>query len=213
MGNSLIVAIDGPAGAGKSTVAKAAAARLGLTYLDTGAMYRCVGLAHLRNPATDPAELARSTEIQLGERVLLDGEDVSEQIRAPQVSEAASRVSADPRVREVLVARQKAMLAEGGYVAEGRDIGTNVAPHAPVKVFLTASEQERARRRATQVGLGVEEVLAQQRVRDRRDAERAVAPLRPAEDAHIIDCTDLSVEQVVERIVELANAAGANHPR
>lgn len=141
---------------------------------------------------------------------MLDGEGVSGQIRAPQVSEVASRVSADPRVREVLVARQKAMLAEGGYVAEDHDVGANVAPHAPVKVFLTASEQERARRRATQVGLGVEEVLAQQRVRDRRDAERAVAPLRPAEDAHIIDCTDLSVKQVVERIVELANAAGAN---
>ncbi len=150
----MLVAIDGPAGAGKSTVARALARELGFTYLDSGAMYRCVALLALASPGAQPAALARAARIELGERVLLDGRDVTEAIRTPEVSQAASRVAADPGVREALVAAQRELLAHGDWVAEGRDIGTVVAPEAELKVFLTASPEERARRRAERAGRG-----------------------------------------------------------
>jgi cytidylate kinase len=200
----MLVAIDGPAGAGKSTVARAAAAALGATYLDTGAMYRCVALARLRDPQADPAALV----IELvGERVLLGGEDVSAAIREPQVTEAASRVAADPAVRAALVARQRALLAAGDWVAEGRDIGTVVAPHAELKIFLTADPRERARRRADQTGRPLDDVLAEQQHRDDRDATREVSPLEAAADAMTLDTTGLTLAEVVDRIVALAAGA------
>ena len=154
----MVIAIDGPAGAGKSTVARALAERLGVTYLDSGAMYRCVALSAMRAGAdlddgVGLARLARGLEIALADGgVLLNGEDVTEAIRAPEVSAAASRVSVHPEVREAMVERQRALIAAGDYVAEGRDIGTVVSPDAPLKVFLTASDAERARRRAAETG-------------------------------------------------------------
>src|SRR5687767_8952934 len=151
----MLIAIDGPAGAGKSTVARAVAERLGFTYLDTGAMYRCVGLA-VSEDGAPPAEVAERITIEVGERVLLDGRDVTEAIRAPGVSQAASRVAADPAVRAALVRKQQAIVATGDWVAEGRDIATAVAPDAAVKVFLHADPSERARRRADQIGLPVD---------------------------------------------------------
>src|SRR5215207_10978291 len=143
----MVIAIDGPAGAGKSTVARAAAERLGFTYLDTGAMYRCVALALIERDG-DPAAVAEALEIELGDRVLLDGRDVTDAIRTRAVAEAASQVSADVGVRMALVRKQQEILREGDWVAEGRDIGTVVCPQADVKVFLTASPEVRARRRA-----------------------------------------------------------------
>ncbi|MBW8059583.1 MAG: (d)CMP kinase [Solirubrobacterales bacterium] len=210
----MVIAIDGPAGAGKSSVARAAAAALGFTYLDSGAMYRCVGLAGIE-PGADlddgaaMGELARSLAIGLdGERVTIDGRDVSEAIRGPAVTEAASRVSVHPQVREAMVARQRRMIATGRYVAEGRDIGTVVSPEAPLKVFLTASERERARRRAAQTGEDGAAVLAAQRERDARDRTREHSALRAAPGAVEIDTTALSLERVVERVVELARERG-----
>ena len=197
----MLVAIDGPAGAGKSTVARAAADALGFTYLDTGAMYRCVALARLRDPHADPGALA----IELGERVLLDGEDVTDAIRAPQVTDAASQVAADPGVRAAMVERQRALIVGGDWVAEGRDIGTVVAPGAELKVFLTATAQERARRRAEQTGRAIDEVLAEQERRDDRDRAREASPLLAAPDALILDTTGLSLQDVVAQIVQLAD--------
>ena len=153
----MLVAIDGPAGAGKSTVARAVARALGFTYLDTGAMYRGVALAARRGGLAEP----RGVDIELGDRVLLGGEDVTELIRTPEITEAASQVADDPAVREALVAQQRALIAAGDYVAEGRDIGTVVAPDAEVKVFLTAPPEERARRRAAELGADPETVLAE----------------------------------------------------
>jgi cytidylate kinase len=201
----MLVAIDGPAGAGKSTVARAAAEALGFTYLDTGAMYRCVALARLRDPGADPAALA----IGVGEAVTLAGEDVSEAIRAPEVTAEASRVAADPAVRAALVARQRELIAGGDWVAEGRDIGTVVAPDAELKVFLDATPQERARRRAAQTGRPAADVLAEQEERDARDREREHAPLTAAPDAVILDTTGLTLSEVVDRIVHLATARRA----
>jgi cytidylate kinase len=198
----MVVAIDGPAGAGKSTVARAVAARLGFTYLDSGAMYRCVALAAQRAGA-DPATVAGRVRIELGERIVLDGEDVTEAIRSADVSEAASKAAADPAVRAALVPQQRALMAGGDWVAEGRDIGTVVAPDAAVKVFLTASPQERARRRAAQLGAEVASVLAEQTIRDQRDTGRTDSPLRAAEDAVVLDTTGLTLEQVVERVAAL----------
>jgi cytidylate kinase len=205
----VVVAIDGPAGAGKSTVARALARALGFTYMDSGAMYRSVALASLER-GEDPATVAPAITIELGDRVLLDGRDVTDRIRAPEVSEAASRVAADPDVRAALVAKQRELLAGGDYVAEGRDIGTVVAPDAAVKVFLTASPEERARRRAAELGVDPETVLAEQALRDERDRTREHSPLQAAPGAHEVDTTGLSVDQVVERIAELVNAARAD---
>src|ERR1700742_3708572 len=150
----MVIAIDGPAGTGKSTVARAVAQRLGFTYLDTGAMYRAVALA-----GGDPAEVATRADIRVGDRVLLDGRDVTDAIRTPEVTAATSKVAADPAVRAALIAKQRAIVAAGDWVAEGRDIGTVVAPDAAVKVFLTADAEERARRRAADLGQPVEAVL------------------------------------------------------
>ncbi len=198
----MVIAIDGPAGAGKSTVARAVAAALGYTYLDTGAMYRSVALAELRG-----AEHPERAEILLGERVLLDGDDVTEAIRTPEVSERASQVAARPEVRRAMQERQRTLLADGDWVAEGRDIGTVVCPTAEVKVFLTADDTERARRRAAELGVDVEAVLADQRVRDERDRGRADSPLVPAGDAIELDTTGLTIDEVVARIGELAAAS------
>jgi len=210
----MVIAIDGPAGAGKSTVARAVAAALGFTYLDSGAMYRCVALAGIERGADlDEAEamgaLARSLRIELdGERVELDGRDVSAAIREPRVTEASSRVSVHPSVRKAMVTSQRRLIAAGRYVAEGRDIGTVVSPEAPLKVFLTASAEERARRRAAQTGEDESAVLAAQRERDARDEGRKHSALRAADNAVEIDTTGLSREQVVERVVGLAHERG-----
>ena len=198
----MVIAIDGPAGAGKSSVARAVAHALGFTYLDSGAMYRCVALASLRRPG-DPAMLATEIRIDLGDRVLLDGEDVTDAIRAPEVSERASRVAAEPGVRRAMVARQRSLLSRGDWVAEGRDIGTVVAPDAELKLFLTAEPAERARRRAAQLGVDAATVLAEQTMRDERDRSRAVSPLRPADGAIELDTSGLTLDQVVARIAAL----------
>ena len=197
-----VVAIDGPAGAGKSTVARAVADELGFTYLDSGAMYRAVALAAAER-GLEPAEVAATVTIELGDRVRLEGRDVTEAIRSPQVSEAASRAAADPVVREAMVAQQRRLLATGGWVAEGRDIGTVVAPEAEVKVFLTADPDERARRRAAELGAEPARVLAEQAIRDERDRARELSPLRPAPDAVTLDTTGLAREEVVARVVAL----------
>jgi cytidylate kinase len=206
----MLVAIDGPAGAGKSTIARELARDLGCSYLDSGAMYRCVGLLSLRAPDADPAALARAAQIALDdERVTLDGHDVSAEIRTPEVSSAASRVAALAGVREALVAKQRALAASGDWVVEGRDIGTVVAPDAELKVFLTASADARARRRALQTGADPAAVLADQERRDARDATRAHSPLVPARDAVVLDTTGLSVAEAVATIAALARAAAA----
>jgi CMP/dCMP kinase len=210
----MVIAIDGPAGAGKSTVARALASKLGFTYLDSGAMYRCVALAALRRGADlDDAEamagLARSIPISLdGDRVGLDGEEVGAQIRESAVTEASSRVSVHAGVREAMVDRQRELIAAGSYVAEGRDIGTVVSPEAPLKVFLTASAEERARRRAAQTGEDLAAVLAAQRERDERDETREHSALRAAADAVEIDTTGFSQDEVVGRIASLARDRG-----
>jgi CMP/dCMP kinase len=202
----MVVAIDGPAGAGKSTVAREAARALGFTYLDSGAMYRAVGLMTGRHggPA---AQRAEELDIQLGERVLANGEDVTEAIRAPEVSEAASTVATDPRVREALAKKQRELLSNGDWVAEGRDIGTVVAPDAEVKVYLTASAEERARRRATELGTDANTVMRDQALRDAQDMDREHSPLKPAPGAAELDTSGLSVDEVVERVVELVEQA------
>jgi CMP/dCMP kinase len=204
----MVIAIDGPAGAGKSTVARAVAGELGFTYLDSGAMYRCVALLTLRRPDDDHATLAAGAGIQLGgagAAVVLDGEDVSEAIRSPEVSRQASVVAAEPGVREALVAKQRALLAVGDWVAEGRDIGTVVAPGAELKIYLDADPGERARRRAAELGADVEMVLAEQTIRDQRDSGREASPLRAAEGSVTLDTTGLSVGEVVSSIAELAS--------
>jgi CMP/dCMP kinase len=201
----VIVAIDGPAGAGKSTVAHAVADALGYTYLDSGAMYRCVALA-AADRGRPPAEIAPELRIELGDRVILDGRDVTDLIRTPDVSEGASRAAALPEVRTAMVAEQRRMMAGGDWVAEGRDIGTVVAPDAEVKVFLDASPEERARRRATELGADASTVLAEQAIRDERDRGREHSPLEPAPGALVLDTTGLSLSEVVARVVALASA-------
>lgn len=210
----MVIAIDGPAGAGKSTVARGVADALGITYLDSGAMYRCVALA-AGERGVDPddgeglARLARHLRIELeGRRVKLDGRDVTEAIRAPEVSALASRVSVHAGVREAMVARQRELIAAGDYAAEGRDIGTVVSPEAPLKVFLTASESERARRRARESGEDHDQVLAAIRARDDRDRGREHGALRAAADAVELDTTGLRADEVVGRVVELARERG-----
>lgn len=205
----MLVAIDGPAGAGKSTVARGVARELGFTYLDSGAMYRCIALLSIEQPEVEPATLARAAQIELREhngcsQALLDGRDVSKQIRSPEVSATASLVAADPGVREALVAKQRALIDAGNWVAEGRDIGTVVAPDAELKVYLTASAEERARRRAEELGVDPRVVLSEQTLRDERDSTRAHSPLQAAPDAVVLDTTGLGVEQVVARVAALA---------
>jgi CMP/dCMP kinase len=202
----MVVAIDGPAGAGKSTVARALADALGFTYLDSGAMYRAVGLMTLRHggAASDRAE---ELELELGERVVANGEDVTEAIRAPEVSDAASRVATNRGVRAALVEKQRELLADGDWVVEGRDIGTVVAPDAEVKVFLTASPDERARRRSEELGTDMNTVLREQALRDAQDSTREHSPLAVAPGAVELDTDGLSVDQVVERIERLVEAA------
>ena len=210
----MVIAIDGPAGAGKSTVARAVAGELGFTYLDSGAMYRCVALAARQGGVDlDDGEavgaLAEELEIDFeGQRVLLDGDNVSEAIRGPEVTAASSHVSVHARVRAAMVERQRRLIAAGRFVAEGRDIGTVVSPDSPLKIFLTASDEERARRRAAQTGEPVEEVLAAQRRRDARDTEREHGALRAAEDAVELDTTGFTLDEVVARVVALVRERG-----
>jgi cytidylate kinase len=215
----LVVAVDGPAGAGKSSAARGAAQRLGLRYLDTGAMYRAITwwlLQHDVDPA-DADAVAASVDrpfLELGTdaaapAVQLDGTDVRSQIRSREVSEAVSAVSAVPAVRARLVGQQRALIGPGGIVVEGRDIGTVVAPTAAVKVFLTASASARARRRSGELldGSTVQATEADLARRDDLDSQRPISPLVAAADAVRIDTTDLSLAEVVDRIVDLATAA------
>ena len=201
-----VVAIDGPAGAGKSTVARAVADRLGYTYLDSGAMYRSVALAAHR-AGVKPFAIADQVHIELGDRVRLDGEDVTDAIRTPEISELASRAAGDRVVRLAMVEEQRRLLSSGDWVAEGRDIGTVVAPEAEVKVFLTADPRERARRRAAEIGADPEQIMAEQTIRDQRDSTREHSPLQAAADAVRLDTTALSLEQVVQRVVDLVHDA------
>ena len=210
----MVIAIDGPAGAGKSTVARGVARALGFTYLDSGAMYRCVALAALDRhldlaDGETLGEMAWSLAIDFeGDTVHLDGRPVEGRIRSPEVTVASSKVSVHPQVRQAMVKRQRELIAAGKYVAEGRDIGTVVSPDSPLKVFLTASEEERARRRAAETGAPVEEVREAIEDRDRRDRGREHGALRAADDSLSLDTTDLTPDQVVERIAELARERG-----
>jgi cytidylate kinase len=210
----MVIAIDGPAGAGKSTVARGVADALGFTYLDSGAMYRCVAMAALRTGADldgedEMGDLARALDITFdGNTALLEGQPVGDEIRSPEVTAAASRVSVHPQVRKAMVQRQRELIDSGSYVAEGRDIGTVVSPDSPLKVFLTASEEERAKRRAADSGETVEDVLLAQRDRDARDREREHGALQAADDAVELDTTGFDPEQVVERVVALAQERG-----
>ncbi|MCS7265771.1 MAG: (d)CMP kinase [Armatimonadetes bacterium] len=216
----IVIAIDGPAGSGKSTVAKLLAKRLGYLYVDTGAMYRCVAFKALRlgmdiNDEVMMSHLAQMTDIALqpqndgSVRVLLDGEDVTEAIRTPEISEASSVVSAHRGVREALTEKQKLMADQGGVVMEGRDVQTVVVPDAEVKIFLTATLEERAKRRwlelkQREIEANYEQVLQELKERDERDSTRSIAPLRKAPDAIEIDTTNMTIDEVVDKIVELA---------
>ena len=218
-----ILTIAGPSGAGKGTIARAIARRLGWHLLDSGALYRVTALAALRAgvPLDDEAAVARLaerldvefTERDGRERVLLDGEDVTEELRTEHCGEAASKVAALPAVRRALLARQRAFIAPPGLVADGRDMGTGVFPEALLKVFLTASAEERARRRHKQlrdkgIGVSLRDLSREIAQRDERDASRPVAPLVPAQDARIIDSTHMTPEEVTERILHWLREAG-----
>lgn len=220
----LVVAIDGPAGSGKSTVARHLARRLGAVFLDTGAIYRCLALIARReavswDDAQGLADLAARMDLSFvsepageGQRVLLGREDVSDAIRTPDISGGASDVSRHAEVRCALLAMQRRFAEQGDVVAEGRDIGTVVFPAAGVKIFLTAAPSERARRRLVDLrraghAASLASVLAQQTQRDTADSKREVAPLKAAEDAVAIDTTSLQLEEVVERIYRLCRAA------
>ena len=212
-----IIAIDGPAGAGKSTVAKRVAERLGYTYIDTGAMYRAVAWKALRaaDQVTDADILRAVGEIDVrlsctdaGTRVAVDGTDVTEEIRTPTVTRIVSRVAALGPVREKMVELQRAVATAGRVVMDGRDIATNVLPNADVKVFLSASVEERARRRYREMqakgyDVDLDELQKEIAARDKQDSERAISPLRKADDAILIDSTGLSIEEVTARILEL----------
>lgn len=212
----IAVAIDGPAGAGKSTIARAAAAQLGFVYVDTGALYRTIGLAVCRRgiDGTDvPGILATLPEIQVGltyqdgaQHVLLDGEDVSDAIRTPQISTYASQVSSVPEVRAYLLDLQRDLARRQSVIMDGRDISTVILPDAKVKIFLTASPEKRAARRCAELrekgqDVTVEGILADMERRDALDASRAAAPLKQAEDAVLVDTSDLTLEQSIEAVL------------
>jgi cytidylate kinase len=216
----IIVAIDGPAGAGKSTIARHLARHFGLLNLETGAMYRAFALKALRDAVSlddsrSLEKLAEETEIRLeggGEenRVLLDGEDVTGLIRNPTVTDAASRVSVFPAIRAWMVKLQQELGAEGGVVMEGRDIGTVVFPQADAKIFLDAAPEVRGMRRFDQLGSKrgqqPEQVIRELRERDRRDRNRADSPLKPAEDAVLLDSTNMTLDEAVAAAEEIVNA-------
>lgn len=214
MTDGIVIAIDGPAGAGKSTVCRLVADKLGLKLLDTGAMYRCVALKSMRLKVSNKdqiAELARGTSIvfQPGnpQRVLLDGEDVTESIRTLEVGQRASEISSHAPLRAVLVERQRALIKQGGCILEGRDTTTVVAPDAHVKVFLTASIEERARRRWLETkSASLQQVVKDVVERDHRDYTRADSPLMLAEDAEIIESFGITAEAVAEKVIKLATA-------
>jgi cytidylate kinase len=224
----MIIAIDGPAGSGKSTVARGVARRLGFTYLDSGALYRAVTLLALDSGVDlDDGEalsrLASAASIELhdhqdeGIEVRVDGRDVSREIRTPRVTGASSTVAAHAAVRAVLLEKQRALIIAGNYVVEGRDIGTVVAPDAALKVFLTADPDERARRRAAELErrgqqTSAQDVKAAIEKRDRLDSTRSAAPLRTAEDAVTLDTTGLEPGDVIERVLELVQGARAAGP-
>ncbi len=216
-----MVAIDGPAGAGKSTIAKRVAARLGFTYIDSGAMYRAVALWALRQKVDTGdmhrmEQLAMAAEIELSPgRIRLNGEDVTDAIRTPEVSGGASKVAVIPGVRRALVAKQRAMGERSSVVMEGRDIGTVVFPDADVKVFLDADPRERVRRRLEDVRAAGEEIpesalAAQMKERDQRDSTRADAPLAQAPDAAYLDSTSLTAEEVEEAILKIVRSRVTN---
>jgi CMP/dCMP kinase len=213
---SLIIAIDGPGGSGKSTVARSVARRLGFTYIDSGAMYRAVALWALRlgmdlDDLHRLEQLAKEARIELpGDRVLLNGEDVTAEIRAPKVSDAASRVAAQPGVRRAMREEQRRIGSAGPSVMEGRDIGTVVFPDAKVKIFLDAQPDARAQRRASELGASVEDVARDLDARDRRDRSRAEAPLTQAPDAEYLDTTRLSPIQVEEAVLKLVRDRTSN---
>ena len=213
--NKIVIAIDGPAGAGKSTISKIIASRLGIEYIDTGAMYRAATLKAIRsNVALGDKEsldsMLEKTSIEFKDRrLILDGEDVSEEIRLPYVSKSVSEVSAVPEVRLRLVELQRKMASTGGVIMDGRDIGTNVLKDADLKVFLTASIEERAHRRYAELkekGLDVsfEKICCDIEARDNYDSSRKANPLCKAEDAVLLDSTSKSIEQVVDEIISLA---------
>ena len=213
-----VIAIDGPAGAGKSTVAKIVAEKLGYTYIDTGAMYRGVAWKTLRDDKDAPDEAilraVHDIDVRLactesGTRVTVDGTDVTAEIRTPEVTHIVSRVAALGPVREKMVELQRAMAADGAVVMDGRDIGTNVLPNADVKIFLTASVEERARRRYDEMkekgyAVDFDELKQEIASRDKQDSERAISPLRQAEDAVLLDSTSLTIDEVVARVLKLS---------
>lgn len=216
MEKRIVVAIDGPAGAGKSTVARQVAERMGFLYIDTGAMYRAVALWAQRHgtPVDDHlqlTELARAAEIELSpDRVLLNGEDVTRAIRTPEIASAASQVSAVPGVRRALVEKQRALGARLSVVMEGRDIATNVFPDAQVKIFLDASAEVRASRRVQEQGGELAVVIREIQDRDHRDRTRSEAPLLQAPDAEYLDTSHLQPDEVVEAILRLIRARTSN---
>lgn len=220
----LVIAVDGPAGAGKSTVAQAIAKRLGYVYIDTGAMYRALTLQAARNSVSPDdgqalVHLLQRTNIRLEKnRVLVNGEDVTEAIRSPEVTTAVSKVASHPDVRKHMVKMQQALAAEGGVVMDGRDIGTTVLPNAELKIFLTADVSARAERRWRELraaghDVNIEDVCKAILERDRQDKERAESPLRAADDAVVVDSTNCPIDEVVDKVLELVAERTSRHAK